>query len=318
MSTPATRLAVLDSTSLKLHTAPNGHVWFADGTRAPVGSGMSVSQFVDTLKERRQPFLRILGAMENVPLIVAVWPLCRIDGKLQVASPSICENEVERKNAEIALYRSRQVCLPPSSGGWHDFTTADFTTYALAARIARDQKVTGSALELIRYHPAWPALQFIRGISDHWVAWVLAIMLDPRWFVNPARPDRIGRLRSFLGLRPATYRVLARDAAAPGTAAARARAVRGAWKNRPPHGAEWDIPGNFLWRIWRNAGRGAKGDLKASQKFLVFLRYTWLDALPRTTTSGSPDPLFLPNMLLRGSREIEAFEHHIAQYQNRV
>lgn len=319
MNTPSTRMAALDSASLKLHTAPDGTVWFADGTHAPIDSGMTVEQFVISLRDRAQPFIRILGTPSNALLAASIWPLCRSGGLLQVGSPAICENKDERNDPEIALFRSRQICLPPSLGGWHDFTLLDYPAYALVARIFKDNQVCPPALEILHHHPAWPALKFIPALSEYWAAWVLCFVIDPRWYINPQFPDRIGRLRSFMGLRPSTQRLMLKPGYSADTPATiRCQAVMNAWKNSQPRGTMWQEPGNFLWRIWRNSGGGPRGDLRASQKFLTFLRYTWLDALPRGTTSGGSDPLFLPDMLFCGSREIEAFNRHMSQYQNRV
>jgi hypothetical protein len=319
MSTLGTRMTSLDATTLKLHTAPDGTVWFADGTHAPIASGLSIEEFVDTIRNRQHPFVRILGASINAKLATAVWPLCRNGGRLQVASPTICESAAELVTPEVALYRTRQVCLTSSLGGWHDFTTSDYSSYALVTRIQKDGDVSQAAVEILKHHPAWCALKFIRGVSDYWAAWVLRFIVDPRWFINPEYPDRIGRLRSFLGLRPSTQRAITCDGSIlTGAAQIRCRAVRNAWKSRMPRGVQWEDPQNFLWRIWRSAGEGSNGDLKASQKFLIFLRHTWLDAMQRNTTSGVRGPLFLPDMLLHGDREIDAFQRYMESASNPV
>lgn len=319
MSSPDTRMTSLDTMALKLYMARDGTVWFADGIHAPIGSGLMIDQFVDSLRGRQRPFIRILGTPSNATLIISVWPLCQADGKLQVASPAICENSAERADPEIALYRMRQVCLPPSLGGWHDFARHDYSSYALVARIRADNGVSQHAREILHHHPVWPCLQFVQGLAERWTAWVLCFVVDPRWFVDLEFPDRVGRLQSFLGLRWSVQQLASeKGRMVDRPVLVRCKAVLSAWKGRMPQGSQWKDPRNFLWRIWRSAGKGVRGDLVASQKFIVFLRYTWLDALYNDTTSSGREPLFLPDMLFKTPCEIEAFERHIQQHRNLV
>jgi hypothetical protein len=226
----------------------------------------------------------------------------------------LCETSAERANPEITLFRMRQVCLPPSAGGWHDFTSHDLLSYGLAAQIHYDKGVEQHALEILRQHPVWQYLTFVCGISPYWTAWLICFVLDPRWYVDPEYPDRAGRMQLFLGLRPSIQRRVSRGATPDSPAMVRCHAVLNAWKNdHQPDGLR--RPGDFLWRIWEGAGGGYKGDLKASQKFLVFLRYAWLDAVHAGTTSGTCGELFSPDMLFRDDDEIDAFKSHFEKYR---
>ena len=319
MSTLGTRMTSLDAMALKLHTALDGTVWFADGIHVPIGSGLAIDQFVNNLRGRQHLSIRILGAPSNARLITSIWPLCRNGGRLQVASPAICESSAERADPEIALYRMRQVCLPPSLGGWHDFSRHDYSSYALVARIRADSGVSQHVREILHHHPAWPCLQFIQGLVECWTAWVLCFVVDPRWFVDLEFPDRVGRLQSFLGLRWSVQQLASEEGrTVDRPVLVRCKAVLNAWKGRMPRGSQWEDPQNFLWRIWRSAGKGTRGDLKASQKFIVFLRYIWLDALYDDTTSSGHDPLFLPDMLLKTVPEVEAFKKHAQRHRDPV
>ena len=325
MNMLGTGMTSLDATALKLHTAPDETVWFADGTHAPIGSGLTIHQFVSSLHDRRQPFIRVLGTSFNAMLITQLWPLCRNDGRLQVASPAICESRAEQANPEITLYRMRQVCLSPSLGGWHDFSPQDYSSYSLVAQIQRDSGVGQHAVEIVRNHPAWPYISFVHGLSEAWAAWVLYFVVDPRWHIDPEFPDRVGRLQWSLGLRPETQQRVTGAVDVDGWAAdvdvpamGRCKSVMRAWKGDTPNVEDWEHPGNFLWRIWRAAGGGARGDLKASQKFIVFLRHSWMDALYRDTTSRGADPLFIPDMLFQCAAEVEAFEAHIAERRRAI
>jgi hypothetical protein len=71
-------------------------------------------------------------------------------------------------------------------------------------------------------------------------------------------------------------------------------------------------PSNFLWRVFFNAGAGKKGALRASQKFVEFLTFTWLQAIRASDPRYSGDqPLFLPEMLFKSPAEVSAYWLHI-------
>src|SRR5690606_9579989 len=101
------------------------------------------------------------------------------------------------------LFRMRQHLrgLPTSLGGWHAFGPADYPTYAMAEALAAGQ----SPLGLLRRHPVWPLLRFIMHLQPAPTCALLATILDPRWYVDPARPDSLSRLKAYLGLSPTWY-----------------------------------------------------------------------------------------------------------------
>jgi len=69
-------------------------------------------------------------------------------------------------------------------------------------------------------------------------------------------------------------------------------------------------PGNFLWRVWREAGGGVKGDLRASQAFIRYLRANWLEII--TQKKLGANTFFLPDFFFKSDEERNAFAGAIA------
>jgi hypothetical protein len=227
----------------------------------------------------------------------------------------ICESAEEANNPEIVLYRMRQICLAPSLGGWHDFSQQDYPSYVLNFPLTDDVS-TECLVNTLHTHPAWPAMSFVSGLSELALVFVVRHILDPRWYIDPEFPDRVGQLQFAMGLQPSVQRQIYDEDAKHTAAMAKCRWVLDSWKDKEPVGYEWEEPGYFLWRIWRDTGGGSRGDLKASQKFIVFLRHSWLDAMYSNTTSSGSDPLFAPDMLFHRADEVEAYKQHMQRYRD--
>jgi len=296
-----------DTEALKLHTASDGTVWFADGSRVPIASSIPVDEFVTSLTKRGGRLnVRALGTHANAKLLVALHRRCKVAGSLEVASPLICGTAIERATVEAVLYRMRECQLPSSLGGWHPVTDLDYPAYAMISQLKIDTTFNDHVLALLRVHPAWHDLKLIPTISPDWAAWMLTFIIDPRWYINADHPDRCSKLQAYLGLTPKIMeQVVAGDHAAG--AASRCRAVLGSWyDNGHPDGVDMDHPANFLWRIYESCGGGSRGLLRASQRFIVYLRHTWLQALYGRTE------LFMPEMYFKRADEIECYKAHAA------
>lgn len=298
-----------DDKALKLHTAPDGIVWFADGERVPIPSGVPVSRFADQIPHRRNLLIRVLGMPQNAALIGILQTVCRQqEGTLEIATPRLCQSTEEQKLPDIALHRMRTCELSPAMGGWHSATAADLATYELIAQLYHDMDYTPAVASLLTQHPAWHDLQFIPGISPSWAAWLLSFVVDPRWFVDFVRPHRCCKLTQYMGLCPDVQRRVSNNPNSGGAMALRCRAVLRTWKTEPPQGDAKNAPGNFLWRIFRTDG-GVRGDLRASQQFIVYLWHTWLQAIYATRQPGG-DGLFIPERFFKTREEIAAYAVH--------
>ncbi len=298
---------------LKIHLAPSGNVWYSDGIENPRAASGGLSGFVGGLATHGSLHFRVLGIPSHAPLIMELYQrYCshRKDGTLEVASPLICENERERHDPEIALYRMRQCLFPPSLGGWHHFTELDYPSYAIAAQLAKDKGFNDHIRRLLLTHPAWHDLTFIPTIRAEYVVHLLSYIIDPRWFVDFNYPERITKIKTYLGLTPRVMRAVSRGEAKDARSK-RCRAALYCWKGEEPSAADMERPGNFLWRRWRYAGGGMKGDLRATQAFISYFIRTWQQQLA-SRQAGQLLEMFLPESLLRG-HEVTSYQDHAGQ-----
>jgi len=303
-------MRVQEDQIIKLHLAAGGKVWYSDGIETPVSSSQDQSGFVRDLAEKDSPHVRVLGTRENAPLIVDLYQRCcspRHSGKLEVATPLLCETDGERHNPEIALYRMRQCRFAPSLGGWHQVTPIDYPTYAIAGQLDKDEMTTEHSKRLLETHPAWHDLTFLPTINGDAAVELLAHLLDPRWFVDPRNPYRLAKIMMFLGLNPRYMRQVTRGEANT-SRAVRCRTALTAWRGEQPTPADIMRPGNFLWRRWQAAGGGWRGDLRATQAFICYLVRTWQQQI----ADAGPQQLemFIPESLLKGDAEIQAYKEH--------
>lgn len=293
--------------TLKLHMDDGDRVWFADGDRVPVDSGLPVSSFIKALRHRGPSVFRVLGLAVNAPLLIALYRTFQRGGRIEVASPLACETSDECSYPPVALYRMRECGLAPSQGGWHEFTADDYPSYALAARFQRDPCFDEEVQQILKLHPVWSAATFIGSIQPEYLARVLAVVLDPRWYIDPRNPSRISRLFTYMGVTPAGIRAVVRGS--QGVKASRCRAVLAAWDWRNPEQENLPDPCQFLWRTYFAAGGGERGLLRASQRFLAYLRHTWMQELYRDTRYGRLE-LFVPDMLFKDAGERAGYLSH--------
>jgi len=309
-----TSVTATDARAIKLHTDSSGIVWFADGDRVPMSSGNNVSDFVPTLHGRSRLLVRVLGTPTNAALVMRLRALVEDnDGRLEVASPVVCGGVMERTEPATALLRMRQNVNAASLGGWHKVTQADYATYALAAQLHRDMQFLDSSKHLLYRHPVWKHLSFVGGVSEEWAAWLISTIIDPRWYIDPDKPNRLSKLKSYLGLDPKTIQSVLANNKPTTNREFNCRVTYATWAmSGAPDTYLLKSPENFIWRVYFGAGLGNKGALRASQKFIEFLTFTWLHALrTNTPTYGAGQPIFIPEMLLKSPDEVSAYESHI-------
>lgn len=303
-----------DEVTLKLHVDPGGGVWFADGNTTPLASGLTPAEFLPRLQSRQNVQLRILGTDANAGLITLAFQHCALHGgQLELATPLVCESSQELTNPAVALYRMRQCRLPASLGGWRVGTAvSDYPTYALCDQLHKSNgNFTQHVSQLLYVHPVWHDLSFIGGVSPEWCARLIALVRDPRWYINCAHPDRISRYRGYLGLIMQNQRLVS-SGQLSSVPVQRCHTVLRCWC--PEAGVADELqerPEFFLWRIRRAAGGGTQGDLVASQQFATYLWFTWLQAIHTNSPRyGGCEQMFAPEMLFNRDDEIAAYKSH--------
>ena len=303
-----------DENTIKLHTDSNGHVWYSRGIGAPKNSLQIVDSFLLSPVANGMGLLfRLLGVPQNAELICALY-LRHYKGEVravELAGPNILDCRDEINNPSGVILRMRGANVSSACGGWHQLTLHDYPTYAMLARMLRTNFVfDDTAATYFNLHPAHKALSFIPTLSQEAAAKLLIHIIDPRWYIDRRRPERIKKLELFSGLTPAVQtRVSNKTCILKKAREFRCASVLDTWKTQPYEAVDAKDPANFLYRVWHAAGGGCHGDLRASQAFLRYLNDNWLAGLERRT--GLRDGLFAPDLFFKTPVEAAAYTEHM-------
>lgn len=285
-----------------VHCSDVGVLWYAQNTDTPTKFSGTISEFIESELFQSAVVLRVPGAKSNVPLLLAAHAaINRGSGpRLEVGSPAVCDTAEDRKNPAMLLLQGRACQLAASVGGWHEFTRLDYPSYALAQHCKNDAV---AATPYLRAHPARRVFDFVK-VDPRIAAYLIAEILDPRWFVDRESPDRSARLERYLGLTLGTVvSVLETGETGNYSDALKSRCrlaiCAGAGSQIPA-----TEPAGFLARIRQQYG-GVKGVLRATQVFVRLLRGVWLDGLSVGRPKGGR--LFVPEYFFKTPEEAAAF-----------
>jgi hypothetical protein len=302
-----------DLDTLKLTVDERGHVWYLRGDSMPRNSGYDVTSFLKSKFLEESKNIRVVGISANSELLHCLYEK-RLQGEiesLQVCSPLCCESAEDRKDPQLLLFRMRSYNLPSSLGGWHEFGIKDYPNYLLAEHFNRQPEATDYVRRVVTAHAAWPALSFIESLDVDVCAKLLALLIDPRWYIDTdTDPNRGSRMEQFLGLNPRTQASLARSEL--NWRSRRCKLVLDCWKTVSQSKLTISSPRNFLWRAWASKGGGDRGDLIASKLFISFLRLTWTQAM---CDGPQADRLFVPKFFFAREDECRAYEEHIKKFK---
>jgi len=294
------------ATCLQLYAcvAPTGIVWYAVNGSVPYSAGCTIDQFIQGLGDR-PVYARCLGDTWNTPLVVALYDYCQYrGGRVEAVGPGRVGGPAETPaGAARTIYCMQQAARARGPAGWRIVTQGEYVTYAIAARLGC-HGFDGRVAELLEQHPAWRSLCFVHGLAIPAVAMLLAEIVDPRWFADADNPDRVSRLFAFLGLCPRIQQRVYSHGGGTCKRARRCTVVLQAWSSFPP---QPETGGStFLWRVREAVGGGALGDLRASQRFILFLYHSWLAGLYAGDKSidGS---LFDPELFFKNSDELQGY-----------
>jgi hypothetical protein len=305
---------IFDERTVKLHRAVNGDIWWADGVYPPKNSGLQLDPFLATINIfGKHASFRLIGVPNNAELISSLY-LCRHRGdiaSLEVAGPNSLL-EYDENDVEKLLLSARRICMPAACGGWHSVSFYDYSCYSLIARLARNKSVVDDfAAGYLRVHPVFKSLLFINELGTVGAAQVIASLIDPRWFVDSRRPESQTKINLYFGLTPKIQKnVSSVDYVVRRSREVRCAYVLSAWKTKNPADVNLADPKNFLYRVWYASGGAEKGDLRASQYFLQYLRQNWLAAI--SARRGPKDGLFAPDLFFKMPDEVEAYLDHMS------
>lgn len=279
---------------LRLHVDDDRRVWWGDARRSAKRSELTSDEFVRQDVVHEAVTLRLFGTPGNAELL---WRLhlqrARREqfGTVWVHNPQGCRPGTP---ASAALRQLWQPGLPQAIDQQaHVFSAAEYPAYLLVDEMLRRNHAASSATFLLAAHPAWTAASFLGCSTPHrrlGLAKLLAAVGDPRWFRDPARPNRLNRLLAHLGLGgwQSTF-----------DHKCRAAAVRTAWGGDED---DCDDVHSILCRILGPQARDAGGLRRVDRFFVRFLNLVWLQRL-------SPERMvFKPEQLLKRDDEREAWK----------
>jgi len=200
--------------------------------------------------------------------------------------------------------------VSPSSGGWHELLAQEQTIYTAASQLANNDE-PAAVIATLAGHPLWLRLKFISPCSDAALAQIIAMLRDPRWYINPQHPSKMRRLYNYMGFNPMHGDI---------TAAERKELAIAVWRTdaKVPAGIS-KHPRGFLWRHYyklASSGSQVKAELATTGLFLRFLRSVWLDVIAEDNPHIA-EPLFVPDYFFDWSFPKDTFSAEIAESYKR-
>jgi hypothetical protein len=304
------------SDALRVHTDSDGIVWCGQSGVGAHCTGFSPEEFVTKNVFKTAPVVRAMGSSENSNLLLGMYERHRKAPALAkrmiwLASPAICITKRLRNDPEEVLYRLWQADTTARiSANWHLMKSVDFNAHLLrlSVNVGSDtQGITDKAKVIFQYHPTFSALSFFESVNLDFAIRLLSLILDPRWYAHAERPNRLSKLMRFLGLTDKNFKEDCHGDG--GYNKDRSDIVSASWHTSED--VDYDLPRNFLWRIFRHYGGGEKGRLRASESFIRFIVLHWLQEL-----SSSSKRLFEPTLFFKTDAEVTAYNTHIVKVRS--
>lgn len=302
---------------LRLYQDGDGTIWLGtDGSKQPISCGSDPQKLLARQEVKSAHSIFLLGFRFNANLIceLGLANLAAAVPPCYVGTPAVCHSaaspgEVLRSMSSLGNMAHGGGCLAGSLGGWHRVGPNDIAQYDLIRKFrASNGAFTGDVAEALQNHPAFPAVSFVPSSEFSHCAELLALIVDPRWYVDRAHPDRRSRLRRFLGLRESNIRTLQMvqpPKSRRGRYFHRAKTVLLSWSGYRDGLSNIDDPANFLMRCLRDEPGQVKAMQRTCNLFVSFVHDVWVDAV-----ANIPGQYFVPKYFFRSQEESEAYKKH--------
>lgn len=307
---------------VRLHTDKDGLVWYgADGEPAE-NTCMDAWDFFDTDRHTEEldnaRVIRLLGTRANAPLVVKLQERKACNSQFAkkpvlLGSPAIVPRAWLRGDPAAVLHHIWQPSPSANlAGHWHEMTTLDYSTYAMINSVGdRDMpEVPQVTKKIAAYHPAWPAVTFVRTLDEDAACQLICHIVDPRWFRHHKHPGRNTRLHAHLGLTPDNVGIICGNPGERGIHFNRATLAVRTWYNRHARRGSRE-PGDFLLRSLDAHATLAKGLLRGTQQLVNFVAAVWLNAV----RPPHPEAGFRPREFFRDDTVARAYEQHRAAFK---
>jgi hypothetical protein len=307
----------MEMPSISVH-ADEEEIWLSGTDGVAVPSGVPPTGSIDPLLSvlRTAKRVHVLGSDRNSAAVMNLHD-ARVRGtipgdtEIVLVSPNAGGPDLsDAKRAHFCMWYARRT--DRTDVRYVQLTPAEYSAAAVCSSMRESQwQITDKLRALVRYHPAWPAMSFVETLNLGPACAILSIVVDPRWFTLPFRPNRITPLQTVFGLNLANVSALLHDTKSQRPDQEACSLLVSAWL--PANG---DIsstgPRRFLDRIALDAETTEKGVLNASKVFLRFVREVWMQSV-----SGH-DKMFDPKVFFKREDEWQAYEEHCAKLSPRA
>jgi hypothetical protein len=308
-----------ETSTLKLYTAADDEVWYAAGDNIPKPSNYSYSEFCKKLRlVGKKSCVRLVGNARNAELITKLYFAQQAGDikEVQICSPQVERIDLDLHSPEKILLNMRKWVYPTSLGGFRPVSSCDFITYSLASGIASKPAANIKEMRLLyKAHPMYKPLSFIPFLNQDACMVVLALTLDPRWFVDINFPNKLSNYFEYMGvnrLKPYSNAADTDISYCPLKKSERRNAVINSWQTdlvfKNNKLASDDYKTNFLVetyisvsdfvgankkRIDKKSNDFDEMDMATCQKFLTYIHMSWMNWLYPMPNPWR-EPLFIP------------------------
>lgn len=316
-------LTAEETNTLKLYTSLDDEIWYIASEGVPTPSGYEYGEFCKKPKLiNKKSRVRLVGSSRNSKLVCKLFKLKDAGdiSELEVCSPQVEKVNLDEYSPEKVLMNMRKWNYPSSLGGFHKVAADDFIIHSLAEAFKKDAN-DEDAVGLFEAHPVCHFLKFIPFLNKKACAHVVAMIIDPRWYVDLNAPNKLANLFEYMGLGSLKTPNDLVELANPNlnySKLERRHGTLSAWRN--DLNLEKDFKSNFLIRTYSKVretflpGKTKKGeiafdeaDLATSQKFLSFIHAMWLNWLYHTPNPWN-ESLFVPEYFFSSKEEVDRFK----------
>lgn len=190
-----------------LHAGADGKSWKAE-------TGKEDAEFFSARSRIEPGTYRVIGVKQNYRLIAEVFPLLKNvpDTYFLVGSPHICSQyscDADRPEEVLTCVRSLSVC-DSLVNCWHRINLCSFSTFMLLQFFLEEGLGTKTKI-LYAHHPLKPYFDFIGFSQEHLAISFIDEIVDPRWYLNLQRPQRLSKLESYFGLKEKQFCAITND-----------------------------------------------------------------------------------------------------------
>lgn len=155
---------------------------------------------------------RIIGTPENFEAILRLYELItfnKLNASLHVGCPSICRDY----HSEVSEFLDCFGDISPAESTYNYWQLVTPSSYE-SFRLAHYSKLWGSGVLLYNVydkHCITKYLKFLGVHSQEAGINFISSVLDPRWYINASRPERMSRAESKFGLKSNDFKVISKD-----------------------------------------------------------------------------------------------------------